>query len=277
MKHLVYLMLIVLGTAAFVSCSKDDDDNNGGGNNNGEGVITVKIEDEIEFLWIGTSALGEVITVNWGDGTTENFVSAINDDEELYSDFVADLEHEYTEKGTHTITITGKNIIEFGWEAPTSMSTFTNAIYSIDASKCTTLESLYCYNSGDDNGLIELNLNGCSALKSLEIEGDLTSLDISDCTALTYLNCYDNQLTSLDVTQNTALTELDCGGNELTSLDITKNTALTELNCAGNQFTAAEMNKIYEALPTVESGQLSCDELGNWSIAEQKGWEVTLW
>ena len=291
-------MLIVLGTAAFVSCSKDDDDNNGGGNNNGEGVITVKIEDEIEFLWIGTSALGEVITVNWGDGTTENFVSAINDDEELYSDFVADLEHEYTEKGTHTITITGKNIIEFGWEAPTSMSTFTNAIYSIDASKCTTLESLYCYNSGDDNGLIELNLNGCSALKSLEIEGDLTSLDISDCTALTYLNCYDNQLTSLDVTQNTALTELDCGGNELTSLDvakntaltslncgynqltsldITKNTALTELNCAGNQFTAAEMNKIYEALPTVESGQLSCDELGNWSIAEQKGWEVTLW
>lgn len=298
MKRLFYLMLVVLGTAAFVSCSKDDDDNNGGGNNNGEGVITVKIEDEIEFLWIGTSALGEVITVNWGDGTTENFVSAINDDEELYSDFVADLEHEYTEKGTHTITITGKNIIEFGWEAPTSMSTFTNAIYSIDASKCTTLESLYCYNSGDDNGLIELNLNGCSALKSLEIEGDLTSLDISDCTALTYLNCYDNQLTSLDVTQNTALTELDCGGNELTSLDvakntaltslncgynqltsldITKNTALTELNCAGNQFTAAEMNKIYEALPTVESGQLSCDELGNWSIAEQKGWEVTLW
>lgn len=288
-------MLVVLGTAAFVSCSKDDDDNNGGGNNNGEGVITVKIEDEIEFLWIGTSALGEVITVNWGDGTTENFVSAINDDEELYSDFVADLEHEYTEKGTHTITITGKNIIEFGWEALTSMSTFTNAIYSIDASKCTTLESLYCYNSGDDNGLIELNLNGCSALKSLEIEGDLTSLDISDCTALTYLNCYDNQLTSLDVTQNTALTELDCGGNELTSLDVakntaltslncgynqltsldvTKNTALTELRCHGNQFTATEMNKIYEALPTVESGYLQCNELGNWSIAEEKGWTV---
>lgn len=295
MRKLFYLMLVVLGTAASVSCSKDDDDNNGGGNNNGEGVITVKIEDEIEFLWIGTSALGEVITVNWGDGTTENFVSAINDDEELYSDFVADLEHEYTEKGTHTITITGKNIIEFGWEALTSMSTFTNAIYSIDASKCTTLESLYCYNSGDDNGLIELNLNGCSALKSLEIEGDLTSLDISDCTALTYLNCYDNQLTSLDVTQNTALTELDCGGNELTSLDVakntaltslncgynqltsldvTKNTALTELRCHGNQFTATEMNKIYEALPTVESGYLQCNELGNWSIAEEKGWTV---
>ena len=254
MRKLFYLMLVVLGTAAFVSCSKDDDDNNGGGNNNGEGVITVKIEDEIEFLWIGTSALGEVITVNWGDGTTENFVSAINDDEDLYSDFVADLEHEYTEKGTHTITITGKNIIEFGWEAPTSMSTFTNAIYSIDASKCTTLESLYCYNSGDDNGLIELNLNGCSALKSLEIEGDLTSLDISDCTALTYLNCYDNQLTSLDVTQNTALTELDCGGNELTSLNVAKNTALTSLNCGYNQLTSLDVSNSV-GLQNVNSGR----------------------
>ena len=122
MKRLFYLMLVVLGTAAFVSCSKDDDnnnENNEGGNNNGEGVITVKIENEINSLWIGTSALGEVITVNWGDGTTENFISAVNDNEELYSDFVADLEHEYTGKGSHTITITGKNIIEFGWEIGT--------------------------------------------------------------------------------------------------------------------------------------------------------------
>lgn len=329
MRKLFYLMLAVLGTAAFVSCSKDDDDNNGGGNNNGEGVITVKIEDEIEFLWIGTSALGEVITVNWGDGTTENFVSAINDDEELYSDFVADLEHEYTEKGTHTITITGKNIIEFGWETVS-----TSTIYSIDASKCPTVESLYCYSYD----LRELNLNGCVALNSLEIRnGELTSLDISDCTALTYLrclsnltsldvskntkltnlqcsnnqltslnvsnntaltelSCQNNQLTSLDVAKNTALTSLSCGYNQLTSLDVTKNTALTELDCYwnqltsldisgctaltelrcnSNQFTAEEMNKIYEALPTVESGQLSCDELGNWSIAEQKGWTVS--
>ena len=38
--------------------------------------------------------------------------------------------------------------------------------------------------------------------------------------------------------------------------------------------TAEEMNKIYEALPTVESGYLQCNELGNWSIAEEKGWTV---
>ena len=37
----------------------------------------------------------------------------------------------------------------------------------------------------------------------------------------------------------------------------------------------AEMNKIYEALPTVEYGYLFCDQLGNPGIAEQKGWQVT--
>ena len=33
-------------------------------------------------------------------------------------------------------------------------------------------------------------------------------------TALTHLNCCDHQLTSLDVSQNTALTELGCDGNK---------------------------------------------------------------
>lgn len=106
---------------------------------------------------------------------------------------------------------------------------------------------------------------------------NLTLLDISNCTALTELNCNANQLTSLDVTKNTALTKLNCRNNQLTSLDISKNTKLTELECNSNQFTASEMNKIYEALPTVESGQLFCNELGDPSIAEQKGWEVTLY
>ena len=38
----------------------------------------------------------------------------------------------------------------------------------------------------------------------------LTSLDVSNNTALTFCDCNDNQLTSLDVSQNTALTNLYC-------------------------------------------------------------------
>ena len=70
----------------------------------------------------------------------------------------------------------------------------------------------------------------------------LTSLDVSNNTALTELVCSYNQLTSLDVSNNTALTELSCGSNNLTSLDLSKNTALTYLSCYGNQLTSLDLS-----------------------------------
>ena len=74
-------------------------------------------------------------------------------------------------------------------------------------------------------------------------DNQLTSLDLSKNTALTYLSCSDNQLTSLDLSNNTALTYLWCGGNQLTSLDVSKNTALTELACSYNQLTSLDLSK----------------------------------
>ncbi|WP_418313815.1 leucine-rich repeat domain-containing protein, partial [Porphyromonas sp.] len=58
----------------------------------------------------------------------------------------------------------------------------------------------------------------------------LTSLDVSGCTALTELYCNNNQLTSLDVSGSTALTSLSCYNNQLTSLDLSGCTALTKLD-----------------------------------------------
>jgi hypothetical protein len=48
------------------------------------------------------------------------------------------------------------------------------------------------------------------------------------------LYCYSNQLTSLDVSNNLALTWLNCSNNQLECLDISNNTALAYLNCADN-------------------------------------------
>ena len=62
----------------------------------------------------------------------------------------------------------------------------------------------------------------------------LTSLDVSQNTALTVLKCYTNQLTSLDVRGCTALKELWCSSNQLTSLDVSQNTALEVLYCSSN-------------------------------------------
>ena len=83
-----------------------------------------------------------------------------------------------------------------------------------------------------------------TALTDLECyNNQLTSLDMSKNTALKYLFCSDNQLTALDVSKNTALQTLYCYGNQLTSLDMSKNTALTYLSCYNNQLTLLDVSK----------------------------------
>lgn len=57
-------------------------------------------------------------------------------------------------------------------------------------------------------------------------------------TALTYLNCYYNQLSVLDVSRNIALATLYCDDNQLSALDVSQNTALTNLYCYNNPMTS---------------------------------------
>ena len=70
---------------------------------------------------------------------------------------------------------------------------------------------------------------------------DLTGIE--DFTALTYLNCYYNQLTSLDVSNNTALIHLDCYNNQLTSLNLSGCTALDYLLCGNNQLESLDVSQ----------------------------------
>jgi len=72
---------------------------------------------------------------------------------------------------------------------------------------------------------------------------NLTSLDVSNNTELTFLNCSTNQLSTLDISKNTALTELSCDNNELTALDLSKNILLTKLYCNINQLTALDVSQ----------------------------------
>ena len=74
-------------------------------------------------------------------------------------------------------------------------------------------------------------------------ENELTTLDVSKNTALKQLYCGDNYLTSLDVSNNVALVYLDCYCNELTSLDVSKNTALESLDCDENKLTTLDVSK----------------------------------
>ena len=91
------------------------------------------------------------------------------------------------------------------------------------------------------NALIEkvVDKNG-DGIISTGKAAEVTFLDVSYCNIsdlkgiegfinMNSLYCNYNKLTSLDVSNNTALTELYCHDNQLTSLNLTNNTAINYL------------------------------------------------
>ncbi len=278
--------MVAMCATMFLACSDDDDkdplDDDGEGK---EGVITMTIEETgIQWLGVETFNEGEIITIDWGDGTVEEFKSVKlpeSDRKEDYYDSWPEfdeqthyaistnygVEHEYSSSNPHHITIKGniKGVI-----------CHIN-ITSLDVSKCTALR--YLNYSGN---LTSLDVSKNTELTHLSCgyNSNLTSLDVSKNTKLTALYCgYSGNLTSLDVSKNTELTWLYCGDNNLTSLNVSGCTALTELRCSSNNLTSAALNQIFRDLPQVTSGTIymgsnpgsnTCDK----SIAKNKGWNV---
>ena len=214
MKKLFYLFMVAMCATMFLACSDDDDKDPLKEEEEGkEGVITMTLEETYIHLGVETFNEGEIITIDWGDGNVEEFKSIRiyedwDEDGEDEIHYVLstddDIEHEYSNKNPHIVTIKG-------------------------------------------------NIKG--------------------------LNCYYNNLTSLNVSGCTALIWLDCDITNLTSLDVSKNTALTDLSCSRNNLTSAALNQIFRDLPQVTSGTIymsgnpgteTCDK----SIAENKGWRV---
>lgn len=84
-------------------------------------------------------------------------------------------------------------------------------------------------------------------------DNQLTTLDLTANTALTYLDCSGNQLTTLDLAANSNLAVLGCGYNQLTSLDLSMNSALYALRCYDNQITQLDLSM----LPVLE--KIECE------------------
>ena len=82
-----------------------------------------------------------------------------------------------------------------------------------------------------------------TALTDLDCgNNQIQTLDVSANTALQGLNCSNNQLASLNLPANTALQTLWCQNNQLTALDVSAYTALTELYCNTNQLTSLDVS-----------------------------------
>lgn len=135
----------------------------------------------------------------------------------------------------------------------------------------TTLTTLECYGTHivgldgvtENTGITSIDLSTCTALQDLEVyQNWLSALDVRSNTALTTLNCRNNNIDkTLDLTRNAGLcsvicsnnrlgsldtsaagknlTTLCCGNNIIGSLTINGNTDLSELECNDNQLTGA--------------------------------------
>ena len=71
---------------------------------------------------------------------------------------------------------------------------------------------------------------------------NLTSLDVSGCHSLIWLECYNNKLTLLDVSGCPDLGLLDCDYNELSTIDISVCSKLVSLNCENNNLTSLDVS-----------------------------------
>ena len=73
-------------------------------------------------------------------------------------------------------------------------------------------------------------------------ENNISSLNVSNNNALTVLICDENNMSSLNLSNNAALTMLNCDENNLTSLDVSNCTDLMILNCYDNQITSLNLS-----------------------------------
>lgn len=274
MKQMFILLMVAMCATVFTACSKDGDTDPF---DTGEGgVITMTTDEKDVYLYIGTAKVGEIITIDWGDGQTQEYRSVKEEENEKIT-FEVNAEHVYAQSGTHSIKVTG---------AVTKFRCTQYQLTALDISKCTTITELTCL----DSEITSLDVSKNIALTRLDCRySQLTELDVSKNIDLRILYCSSNDLTTLDVSNNTALTFLDCGATQLTALDISKNTALTEIQCDVNELSSTALNKIFTDLP---KGRRWIDENGgtqqsyidisnnpgsetcNKSIAENKGWKV---
>ena len=74
------------------------------------------------------------------------------------------------------------------------------------------------------------------------IIGLLRDLDVTHCTKLKFLNCFNNQLHSLDLSHNTALQVLNTESNPLGELDLSNNLLLKELYCSSDSLTSINVS-----------------------------------
>ena len=107
-----------------------------------------------------------------------------------------------------------------------------NQLTNTNFSELPALCELYC----GDNKLTSITTTGNKNLKTLRcyINQPLQSVNISDCSSLTYLNCDRTSIQTLDVSNSPELKYLNCSQSQLSKLNISNCYKLEEIYCNNN-------------------------------------------
>ena len=127
------------------------------------------------------------------------------------------------------------------------------------------MEFLSCYN----NNLTTLDLSGLSSLSYLECSlNPLTSLNLSGLTSLKEVRCNGTALTALDLTGSPGLEHLSCGNNNLTTLELAGLANLKYLYCYDNNLTTLDLtgSSSLEYLYCYDNNLTSLDLTGSSSL-----------
>ncbi len=146
------------------------------------------------------------------------------------------------------------------------------SLTSLTVYGCTAMTKLNCYNNQltelrllpnslkvidcRQNQLSSLSVSDLTALEGLYCDNNkLTSLSVMGCNALVTLYCHENVLTSLDVAGCKALRSIYCSNNRLNSLSLTGCSALRNLTMKKNNIKSNAMTSLINSLPTVPASE----------------------
>lgn len=107
----------------------------------------------------------------------------------------------------------------------------------------------------DDNQLTSVDISNLSALSQFRCSNNLlANLDVSNNPLLNRLRCANNQLTSIDISMHPNFLTINCEGNPITSLDFTSNPNLNQISCDNTLITSLDVSQN----PNLQS--LSCSD-----------------
>lgn len=135
-------------------------------------------------------------------------------------------------------------------------------VTSIDVSKNTALEELYCW----DTSISSLDVTTLSSLVYLDCpQTNLSTLDVSKNSKLEVLYCGATKIATLDLKNNVNLKEVSVYGTNIENLDVSNNVNLELINCTSTKIKNIDLSKNIELqyFTSIESSLESLDLTNN--------------